>query len=203
MGKIKILISIFISFFALNAQSAIIDLADNPSGIGYFKDLETGFTWMDLDNFTYLNHSAVTSFIDGTGFEIATESEVLQLIGSIGSVTSTNFDDLYTIMGGGSDTTFEGEIFAIGGWYGPDALPTIHEGVFATKGPNSLGGLVSDWNWDLFVDTSVDPGPRSTTGTWVVNTSVSVPEPSVLALMGAGLVGLGLARRRAKKNKLT
>jgi len=199
MDRIKILMGIFISFFALNAQAAIIDLADNPSGIGYFQDLDTGFIWMDLDNFTYLNYSGVTSFIDGTGFKIATESEVLQLIGSIGSVTSANFDDLYTIMGGGSDTTIEGEIFAIGGWYGPDIPPTIHEGVFASKGPNSLGGLVSDWNWDLFVDVSVVPGPRSTTGTWVVNTSVPVPGPSTLLLFATGLAGLGFASRKKKR----
>ena len=36
-------------------------------------------------------------------------------------------------------------------------------------------------------------------GTSSTNTSVNIPEPSVLALFGTGLLGLGLVRRRMKK----
>lgn len=67
--------------------------------------------------------------------------------------------------------------------------PVFQFGIGAdAKNKTEFGG--SAW-----VNTS-----KTASGHWDLNVAlVSVPEPSVLALMGLGLFGLGISRRKVKK----
>ncbi len=124
-----------------------------------------------------------------------------------GSITEITFDSIFgsSIVDFSIDTTtwVTGAIFEaidmsgdsilsttitsmLGGYSDPGSYQTIS---FSTT--NGLSGF-SITGGAIEGNTSIDNVVLNTT-------SVSVPEPSVIALMGAGLIGLGFARRRIKK----
>jgi predicted metal-dependent phosphotriesterase family hydrolase len=51
------------------ANALIININD-VNGVGYFKDTDTGYTWMDVDNFTNMNYFEVENALTGTDFHI-------------------------------------------------------------------------------------------------------------------------------------
>jgi hypothetical protein len=113
--------------------------------------------------------------------------------GSAGFTSGGNIDvnasvdfDLYMDAGNsefGTTTYLGGVSGASGVGYNADLVPEI------------FGPLGSPFSLTLVVTmtaTNYDQG-------FSTDTQVNVPEPSVLALVGMGLVGMGLARRRMKK----
>ena len=59
----------FIFLFTFPVQATITDLAD-VGGKGYFYDSATGYTWMDVDNFYYMNYYQVEAAISGTDYKL-------------------------------------------------------------------------------------------------------------------------------------
>jgi hypothetical protein len=74
----------------------------------------------------------------------------------------------------------------------PDADPTLGDGFIALGDPSRLG-FVDPYYYELRVSSNDgifdDPVPSG-------STDPHIPEPSTLALIGIGLVGLARARRR-------
>jgi hypothetical protein len=190
----KTIFAICIACFLSNSvQAAIIDDA------GYFKDDETGYTWMDLTNYdiyTY-NYNQVESEIQGTGFHVATLPQLEQLWTSTYQYT---FEYLYSVMGG---------------------LPgyDLIAGIFNNELDNNTAGLAFSWDnyygvdWILESDSTPYDDPTYNIkkdrsyifGFWLVDTTSysneiiinTAPEPSTLLLISTGLLGLtALGRTR-------
>ena len=186
----KKLVFLFLAGFFLigpfeSSEATIIDI-DEVNGVGYFKDISTGYTWMDVDNFHNWSRSEVNNAIDGTDFQMASYADVITLRTGLGYLDSDAFEFSIRLIIG-------------------DPYPDY---------PYSIHGWVSDlesdpnypWPGYVFIGTGNQVGINYTNavrwdgmGAWVVNKSSSdtVPEPTTMLLFGLGLIGaLGVIRSK-------
>ncbi len=83
---------------------------------------------------------------------------------------------------------------------GANINPQSAPGAFLTAGQTamlaSINNTYPDGQWELFV-ADLSPGAQSTLVSWSLNIA-TVPEPSIMALTGLGLLGVGRMMRRRK-----
>lgn len=196
---------LFLSVGSINA--AIVDLPDQD-GKGYFRDLNTGYTWMDVDNFLGMTYSEIEASIVATDFHIASDDEMQELFTSapLSFVKQSStppyfpdshinaFNQYYSIMGGSP-------------WGGDPSNPTnsnyfrIIWGMYNINTPNQLSYFTTGPG-DYFPSNMGWAGSSGYTssyalGAFVVNTT-SVPVPPALLILGSGLIGIVGVRKKFK-----
>jgi len=173
-------------------------LIDNGS---YTTDTVSGLDWLDLGQTAGTSYNAIISRVSSTGdlsgWAIATSQQVYGLFDAAGGDgvypgIDTNGSMIYTTL----DSIWANNIHYSGDDIWLHVLDNTPGGI--TTGVRlTSSGFTNIWN-DGFSYPYVTYG---NIGTALIRdtTQASIPEPSVIALMGLGIFGLGLARRKMKK----
>ena len=186
--KLACTLALALSLLSGNVHAILIDNATS------MIDSDTGLEWLDLTETLgwSWNQTEASSYVTNDGYVHATVDQVTTLFTNAGFLTTNNVNnpannqaaaDLLAFLGCTQfcGTNFEtGRGFADngGGW---TVRPNYH------AGPLGAGAAVISLfsnNFDL-VDL--------TAGHFLVREAVTVPEPSLLALLSIGLLGMGVA----------
>ena len=204
MKKLLVVFTLILAFgLAGTSNAAIVDLPDD-AGNGYFRDLNTGYVWMDIDNFLGMTYSEIETSLAGTDFHIASYDEIQELFisapldfsYSYPSTHITTFNEYYDIMGGSGwsgipdDPTNSDWFRIIWGMY--DSAGSVNQWSCYTTGPGIYNPSNMGWAYSSGYASSY------ALGAFVVETT-SVPIPSASYLLISGIVGLATIRRKLKK----
>jgi hypothetical protein len=189
----KKLLPLLFLFAGFQANAVIIDQTATT------LDTDTGFEWLDMsytDGITYAAALAGSNTFEGGGWRNASYLEVVELANNaVGfGITPSSNNDYASFIGLSALTDF------MGGTYGGTSYSYVVGNVYIGGGldraqfgyGNAKGWFrnnLTDNFWDGFSDSD------SRIGTFLVRSS-AVPEPSIIALFGLGLVGIGFARRK-------
>lgn len=184
MNKIKqILIGSFISLLAFNAQALLIDGSLDMGGGAYLLDAGGNVT----------NDASLAVAIDfnPNNFRvIAADGDFSGNLGNIGRIKDFTFDsfagsiDTFWTMGGFS---FELTDVSRGVTSDPGSFLVLNgTGVITAAG---FAGTAANWSY------SSDTTGNGAFSWSAVSDTQAVPEPTVLALLAAGLLGFGLRKK--------
>jgi opacity protein-like surface antigen len=191
--KMKRMVFVFILVItvmcAANAQALIIDLPD-VGGQGFFKDLSTGFVWMDVDNFFGMSYTEINNSLLSSVFHIASLTEINQL--KLSAPANPSLYALHaSIMGGSSSRNL------LWGYYDDDGASGNGGGWNYKWGSNPYSQPTNVWLTPIGSGTNV---VYLDLGGWVVDSTLPeappVPEPMTLALLASGLASSVLVRKR-------
>lgn len=204
MARIKLFLSISLILFSEIAYSGIIESVDvsiNGEIYTTFRDTISNYTWFDLDNFGSPSDSinSVITDLQGSTFTIATKSQLVGLVDSIGTQNEfgSSFLELSMIMGGNyiGNSQYASDRNLLWGAYDDEGLDSKYG--YAYLLPDSGLTLLADsvgYN-RILVDYN---GTFHDLSVWIVSTApIDIPEPPTLFLLGLGLIGLRLNRRRS------
>lgn len=173
------------SYVSGTAHASIV-LSDDVilNGVTYqtFTDTLTNNVWLEWDAFFSMTAIGIDTTLDGTGFSLVSMSAVGSLFDPILDGTTETFDEVVHIASGGD---------------GHGSTTS-----YLMAGSNS-DGSVSQVGMTGHVKHAIGPWyPANWVGAWVMrpgSVASAVPEPSILALMGLGLLGMfGLNRRKVQ-----
>jgi len=183
----------------LAGASAHAQIVANGSvgGFGTFVDETTGRTWLRLDNFFDKSADQMVAAASGSGFQLATSSDVADLLSRLTPITPQGWTDDATIMGSAPNRdiifgAYAGSGGMVGWAYGAhwdSNWNMLADFDFSWDVPNG-GSDYADMNLWAFMEGSREVSPG--------NPLAAVPEPVSWAFMitGFGLVGASMRRRR-------
>jgi hypothetical protein len=185
------------------AQASLISLDSSFGADTITYDTATGLEWLDLTVSTNQSYNDVIGLLGGTyvGFRYASTSEVEGLFDDVGIVG--NFGNIIDASALAAE--------ALLSQWGMTSVnsPTFMQSFFFTgdvgssSGTRKTGLLEVDHNrgsWQALGDSYdlIESASNDSYGSALVRVHQTVPEPGVLALVGLGLAGLAMTRRRAR-----
>ncbi|MCP3686879.1 MAG: PEP-CTERM sorting domain-containing protein [Gammaproteobacteria bacterium] len=186
---LKKILPVLFLFAGFQVQAVITDngIID---GFDTFKSDVDGSVWIDLDAWegygfsnsaTLMNDLSAT--LSGTAFVLASSSDVLNMISDSGlDNPSLSWVTIAGVIG------LSGPPF-YNTWTGAYTADT------SASDQYMVGAGSSSAAWSAEFQNVSAQGAPTAYGIWA-RASSTVPEPSIIALFGVGLIGLGCARRR-------
>lgn len=196
MKKLALGSLVVLTALSAPASATVIEAADVVIGgntFQTFQDTTTSLTWLDLDNFWdgASTYNSITSLLAGSGFHLATSSELAALQASIPAITS-NFATDATITGGNLSNN-------------PDIARNLMWGIYDDG--NASDGVSWSWKFDYDTSWSFSYNVANTTtalsnynpdlGAWVVSdNTIPVSLPSAISLFGIGFAAMFFPRKK-------
>ncbi len=178
-------LAVFLTLVCAQPANAVIANYIDIGGFTTFQDLNTNRVWMDMDNFFGQNTTTMVAAAATAGFSFGTKADVLQLLNSL-PLTSGEWLNIYKpimmdapnreLIWGSYDDGGDPWGFAYA--YDTDPSWSFVDNVVAGSSVPNQGSPYEDMN------------------IWAYQVGAVIPEPSTLGLLGLGLVGLCVCRRR-------
>jgi hypothetical protein len=203
------LVAPLLAVFALGSlpvNAGIVDVSDVTIGgnpYRTFQDTTTNLIWLDLDNFFFTDttYNSLIPLLSGSGFHLATQAELDALGLSIPAVPA-NFAAEAAILG----ANYPGSPHAPGG---RSLMWGIYEDGDPSDGVSYLYRYDYDTSWNYSPNVvaagnilRLENNFAQDLSAWVVADAANTkaPEPGTITLLGAGLAGLAMLRRRVARS---
>lgn len=180
---------------AATAQTITFDALGGANGSFFSSYSESGFdvaltsgTICVAKNFG----NPIPDLFGGPACSTAETSSTLRITRSGGGAFQFVGADFAT-QNGTSSYTFQGFLASLSQYSGGGTLPG--NGAFATYASGNSGTGIDE----LFISFAADGGASSYNVDNIVLASTAVPEPSTVALLAAGLLGMGAVRSRRRR----